>query len=324
MKHFFTLVALAFAVNAAWAQSNLPNGDLENWHNVVVNATLNYDELGVDASDNWMGTLNSLVAVPPTAGGPGPQTIYKTDDKYSGTWAAKAISKNFPLGPSTIFIPGMIGTAVMNMTGVTAILGKPCADCKPIRFKGYYKYDPINGDSCAAVILLSRWNSSAHKRDTVGYGKFVQTERVTTYTPFDVPVTYSGSGSIDTMTVLVVASAGFNVINFLGSVGQEGNTMYVDELKLEYAAGIEQSLMPEVSVNAYPNPTAGRLTIELSRELKNGVFEIYSTDGKMVGSFQAAGLKNTIPVSHLVNGIYHYRLMDGKGLMNTGTFVMKK
>ena len=117
MKQFFTLVMLVMAMNFASAQSNIPNGNFENWYNVVVSATLNYDDLGTGPTDNWTSTLNSLAAVPPTAGGPGPVTVYKTTDKYSGTYAAKAISKSFPLGPITIFIPGMIGTATMEMQG---------------------------------------------------------------------------------------------------------------------------------------------------------------------------------------------------------------
>jgi len=324
MKKLITLVIFAFAVNAAHSQSNVPNGDFENWNTIVLSPTLSYEDLGTNPTDTWMGTLNSLVAVPPTAGGPGPATIFKTTDKYSGTYAAKAVSANFPLGPVTIFIPGMIGTAVMDMVGVRALLGKPCPDCKPLRFKGWYKFEPVNGDSCAAVILLSKWNATAKKRDTIGYGKMVQHTAVSTYTQFDIPVNYTGTGVVDTMTMLVVSSAGFNVINFTGSVGQVGNTMYVDGLMLEYPAGIRQDLMSEVSVNTYPNPATELLNVEVSKEVKNGVFVVYNSAGKLVGSYTASALKNSIPVSNLVNGVYYFRLMDGNNLLNTGSFVMNK
>jgi len=324
MKTFFTIVLLVFAMNAIHAQTNLPNGDFEHWYNVVVNAQLNYDDIGTGPTDNWMGTLNSLAAVPPTAGGPGPVTIFKSTDKYAGTYAAKAVSANFPLGPITIFIPGMIGTAVMDMQGVRALLGKPCPDCKPVRFKGYYKFEPVNGDSCAAVILLSKWNSTAKKRDTIGFGKMVQHNAVGTYTQFDIPVNYTGTGVVDSMTLLVVASAGFNVINFEGSVGQPGNTMYVDELMLEYPAGIQQALMPEVGVKTYPNPASDLLNVEISREVKNSVFEVYNSAGKLVGSFGTSGLKNSFPVNYLAIGVYYFRLMDGMHLLNTGSFVINK
>ncbi|MCX6306170.1 MAG: PCMD domain-containing protein [Bacteroidetes bacterium] len=241
MKHLITFVLLSLAMNTVYSQSKsstgdfvIPNAGFETWYNVVVNATLNYDEIGTGPSDNWMSTLNTLASLPFSVGGPGPVTVFKSTDSYSGTYAAKGVSNIFPLGPITIFIPGMIGTAKMDMVGVRALLGQPCAGCRPSHLKGYYKFEPVNGDSCAAVILLSKWNSSAKKRDTIGYGKFVGHNAVSTYTNFDIPIQYAGTGTVDTMTLLVVSSAGFNVINFMGSVGQVGSTMYVDELSLLY------------------------------------------------------------------------------------------
>jgi len=323
MRKIFTIVLLALAVSAAHSQTNVPNGDFENWHNVV-GPQVSYDELGIDSTDNWMGTLNSLAAVPQIAGGPGPVTVFKSTDKYTGTYAAKAVSANFPLGPVTVFIPGMLGTAVMDFQGVRAILGKPCPDCKPSRFKGYYKYEPVNNDSCAAVILLSQWNADAKKRDTIGYGKMVQRAAVSTYTPFDIPIAYTKSGTVDTMTLLLVSSAGFNIISFMQSHGQPGSTMYVDDLMLEYGEGIDQVLMPEVCVKTYPNPASDLLNVEISKEVKNGTVEVYTPAGKMVGSFVANMLRNSIPLHNMVNGIYYYRLMDGKHLLNTGSFVVNK
>jgi hypothetical protein len=328
MKHLFTLVLLALAMNAAYSQTPvlkenvvIANGDFENWYNVP---TFNYEDIGTGPTDNWTATLNSLAAVPPTAGGPGPVTVFKTTDVHSGNYAAKAVSAPFPLGPVTIFIPGMIGTAQMDMVGVRALLGKPCADCRPSHFKGFYKYEPVNGDSCGAVILLSRWNSTAKKRDTIGYGKMVQREAVSTYTPFDITVNYTGAGVVDSITLLVVSSAGFNVINFMGSVGQSGNTMYVDDLTLDYPNGIQQVVMPEVAVTAYPNPATDILHIDLSKEVKSGSLDVFNAAGKLVGSYSLSAKTNTIPVYSLVNGAYYYRLTSGKDLLNTGSFVIKK
>jgi len=324
MNRFLAVILIAFAVNAAYSQSNIPNGDFENWYHVVVNASLNYDELGTGPTDNWMSTLNSLAALPQSAGGPGPVTAFKVDDVYSGTYAAKLVSEIFPLGKITIFIPGMAGTAVMDMAGVRALLGKPCPDCKPLRFKGYYKFEPVNGDSCAAVILLSRWNSTTKKRDTIGYGKMVEHSPVTHYTPFDIQVNYTGTGSVDTLTMLIVSSAGFNVINFMGSVGQVGNTMYVDALTLEYPAGIEQVLLPDVAVNVFPDPASDVLHVDLSKVVTDGTFEVYASSGRTVGTYSLSGTETSIPVYSLVNGAYYYRLVSGKKLLNTGSFVIKK
>ncbi len=285
MKQLLPLILLILALNGAYSQSKnpatnfiIPNAGFENWHNVVVSVSLNYDDLGTGPSDNWLGTLNPLLAVPQSAGGPGPVTVYKSTDKYAGTYAAKAISKTFIIGPTTIFIPGMIGTAILDMAGVRALLGKPCADCRPTHFKGYYKFEPVNGDSCAAVILLSKWNTGGKKRDTIGYGKMVQHNAVNTYTQFDIPVSYRSTAASDSMTLLVVSSAGFNVINFMGSVGQVGNTMYVDELSLEYPAVL--NLGPDQTVYGGDTVTldAGQfLTYKWSTGSENEVVKIDSS-----------------------------------------------
>ncbi len=324
MKRCFTFLMMFVFLGGVFAQTNVPNGDFETWYTVTVSPTLNYEDIGTGPTDNWTATLNSLAAVPAVAGGPGPVTVFKTNDKYSGNYAAKAVSANFPLGIINIFIPGMIGTAVMNNAAVTAVLGKPCNDCRPSKLKGYYKFEPVNGDSCIALLLLSKWNSVAKKRDTIGYGKWIQKEAVSEWSPFEVSVNYTGTGTVDSITMLVVASAGFNVLNFVGSKGQAGTTMYVDDLALEYPSGIQQNLMPEVSVKIWPNPVSDILTLQTSRNMKDASLEIFSTNGKLVASYSMSGSSQELPVYSLPNGNYHFRLMEGNASLSTGSFIINR
>lgn len=323
MKRIFTIAALLLSSMIVFSQS-IPNGDMEHWHTVIVNPNLSYEDIGSGPTDNWTATLNSLVAVPPLAGGPGPVTVYKTTDKYSGTYAARAVSKNFQLGPVTVFVPGMIGTAKINNATVSAILGQPCADCKPLRLKGYFKFEPVDGDSCGAMILLSKWNAVAKKRDTVGYGAFIQKDAVSEYKAFEVPVNYWNTGSVDSITILVVASAGFNVYNFMGCVGKENSTMYLDDLTIDYPAGIQQVLLPEVRVEVFPNPVSDVLNVRLSKKVQDGTFEIYSTGGKLTRSIPVREDQFTLPVTDLTNGSYYFRLLEGSALQNTGSFVINR
>lgn len=311
-------------LGGVFAQTNVPNGDFETWYTVTVSPTLNYEDIGTGPTDNWTATLNSLAAVPAVAGGPGPVTVFKTNDKYSGDYAAKAVSANFPLGIINIFIPGMIGTAVMNNAAVTAVLGKPCNDCRPSKLKGYYKFEPVNGDSCIALLLLSKWNSVAKKRDTIGYGNWIQKDAVSTWSPFEVPVNYTGTGTVDSITMLVVASAGFNVLNFVGSKGQAGTTMYVDDLALEYPSGIQQNLMPEVSVKVRPNPVSDILTLQTSRNMKDATVDIFSSNGKLVATYTMSGSSQELPVYSLPSGNYHFRLMEGNASLSTGSFIINR
>lgn len=319
-KLLLTLTALLI-IKAGYMQSNVPNGDFENWYNIKVNDTLNYDQLGANPSDNFLYTLNELASLPFPA--VGPVTAFKTTDAYSGTYACKLTSKEFTaLG---IFIPGMVGTATLDMTGVRALLGRPCAGCKPLHLKGYYKFDPVNGDSCAIVCLVSIWDAVKHHRDTIGYAKLVFKSAVTSYTAFDDSLVYRATTEVpDSLTILCIASAGFSVINFEGGVGQVGTTMYVDALKLEYPLGIEETLMPEVNVKVYPDPAKEIVTFEISEIVKNGVIEVYNSEGKALQTIEMNKLRNSCPVSNLSNGIYYFKLKGDGRLLNTGSFVVQK
>jgi hypothetical protein len=323
MRKLLAIFMFILIASSAFTQT-IPNGDLENWDSLHSETTSAWWRQPSFVGVNWLGTLNSLVGLAVTVGGPGPETVFRTTDAYSGTYAAKLVTSHLIFGITTIRIPGMLGTAVMDMVGVRAIIGNPCAGCKPLHFKGYYKFEPVGEDSCAVVAIVSKWNSETHKRDTIAYGKMVQHSAVSTYTPFDIELTYGLSGVPDTLSYLMVSSAGFNVINFMGSQGNDGSTMYVDEVSLEYPAGIEQSLMPDVGVKVYPNPASEQITVELSDKVENGRLEVYTMDGKSTGTYSLKEVKTTLQVKSLSPGTYYFKLMENNHLLNTGTFLIVK
>lgn len=324
MKKLFLVAMTLLLFHSGYSQQQIPNGDLENWYNVPVSGTLNYDQPGTGPTDNWLATLNELASVPAPIG-PGPVTVFKTTDAHGGTYAAKLVSQNFTMFPSDIFIPGMLGTCQMVMTETRALIGRACADCKPVKFTGYFKYEPVSGDSAAAVVLLSKWNTTTKHRDTLGVGFFLIKDAVNEYTKFEIPVYYFTSEvASDSISVLCVASAGFNAVSFTQGRGQVGSTLYIDDLALEYASGISQSLMPEVGVKTYPNPASRMMHVELSKQVRNGVFEMYDASGRQVGSVSCAQLKNIIAVDKLTAGTYYFRLVEGETLLNTGSFTVIK
>lgn len=227
------------------------------------------------------------------------------------------------MGGTSVFLPGMLGTAVVDKIGIKAILGNPCPGCKPLHFKGYYKFEPVKGDSCTIVALVSRWNSQTHKRDTIAFNGFIKKEAVSAYTPFDLQLTYNTADVPDTLTYLMISSAGFNMNNFMLCQGQEGSTLYIDEISLEYPMGIQQSLMPDVAVKVYPNPATEQTTFELSERVVSGSVEIFSVDGKLVKSFGVNDIKTTVQINNLPSGTYYFKLKEGKHLLNTGSFIIQ-
>ena len=205
--------------------TSLTGGCLDNWTDYTEGDYTYYEPDG-----GFLYTLNLLSALPPEIGGPGPVTTEKTTEYYSGTMAAKLVSKNFCPSTSCIFIPGMLGSTTLDIPHQTIHLGKPYTQ-KPLRFKGFYKYAPVAGDSALIEVLLTRYNTALGKRDTVAITKNIIKATVTEYTAFDYTLTYlNNSLTPDTATVLLVSSAGINFTNLTECVGQPGSIMYVDEI----------------------------------------------------------------------------------------------
>jgi hypothetical protein len=324
MKKNLLIASAVFFVITAFGQTNLPNGDFEQWRSVQ----------GIDSvywvpTGDFFQTLDTLANLPSLGGSPGPITAYRTTDAYSGTYAVKLVSNTFPWSPQNIFIPGMLGTTQMNILGNSIFLGKPCPgpDCRPLKLRGFYKYMPVSTDAGEALICVTRYNTSTHKKDTIGSGKMIYKNLQTTYDSIVVPISYNYPASAETpdsMTILVVASAGFRVDSLTSGKGFIGSTMIVDDLSLEYPLGIQQMLMPEVTVKTYPDPAKDLLTVELSEKVKNGTFEVYTLQGQNLNRIALSEKVTEVPVQNLPNATYYFKLTDGKNVINTGFFVIQR
>ncbi len=205
---------------------NIRGGCLDQWE--LVND--GFGNLSLEPAGDYLRTLNYLYTLPEAAGGPGPQTTYKADDSYSGTYAALLITGEFsPMG-SPILIPGVVGTDSLDIPNATIRVGKPYTS-KPERFMGYYKYEPVGGDSALVSVLLSKFNSVEGKRDTIGIARQVFKNTVTTYTLIDLPITYSSTETPDSLTLLICSSADIRLNDLMNCKGQVGSKMWIDEIQ---------------------------------------------------------------------------------------------
>jgi hypothetical protein len=194
----------------------LPNMDMEEWI-----TTPNYENPfphGVWASANKVADLNPDIY---------PVLLFKTEDAYSGDYAAKMVT-NTALGMPLLAGSLSTGLFSVNMENPlkSLIRGVPYKS-RPIRFQGYYKYAGVEGDSCEIRTTLSKWNVIAHKRETIGEAIYRTTDHIDEYTFFDLEVIYFSSGIVDTIEMVFAASAGGEY--FLGEVG---STLYVDDFSL--------------------------------------------------------------------------------------------
>jgi hypothetical protein len=267
-------------------------------------------------------TLDTLVTVPTPSG----ITAYPCDTAHSGTYSAGLITSRIDLG-FPIIIPGVIGTIKVDIPHSKAIIGTPYpyGSATPTRFSGWYKSYPISGDSSAAVVLLSKWNSGTHKRDTLAYNRLSIHGTIDTWTQFDVAVTYlNHTTTPDSLTILLLSCAGFNAAYMFGSVGQVGSRALFDDVNLTDVSGFPLMLMPSVKVKLSPNPASQYLKIELGSNVENGYFEVYDAQAKLIRQYPLNGKSGQISVSDLSAGSYFYKLTENSKLLNSGTFIVVK
>jgi len=313
MKKIFTLVAVLFLIQTGMSQSTLPNGDFESWTYVDILHCYQPD-------GGFFYTLNPLDTIPTPPG----LTAYPCDTAHAGSKSARLITRKIDI--MDILIPGVIGTLQINTMTASAILGTPYTwTTKPERFQGYYKSYPVSGDSSGAIVLLSKWNSTTMKRDTIAYTKLVFHGTVDTWTAFDEAIDYWITTEMpDSITLLLLSCAGYNASVMTASVGQVGSQALFDDVTLTNISGIDMLMMPDVNVRLVPNPASDWMTITLNNMIKDGVFEVYNTQGKRIAQFPVNNLSTTIDLNNLKGGMYYYKLTEGAASLNTGSFVVIK
>ena len=207
---------------------NIRGGCLDQWE--LVDDGFGYKSL--EPAGDFLRTLNYLYTLPAAAGGPGPKTTFNTDDSYSGTYAALLVTGSFQPYPTQppIIIPGLVGTDSLDIPNATICVGKSYTS-KPLSFQGYYKYEPVGGDSALFSVLLSKYNTGAHKRDTIALARQVITNPVSTYTMLDLPLNYYFTDvTPDTLTLLICSSADIRFNDLMNCKGQVGSKLWVDEI----------------------------------------------------------------------------------------------
>jgi hypothetical protein len=209
-------------------QLNITGGCLDQW----VWANDGHGFYCLEPQGGFLRTLNYLTTLPGAAGGPGPLTTDSTKDSYSGKYAALLTTKIFTPQSTPILIPGIIGTDSLDIPNATILLGKGYTS-RPLRFNGYYKYLPIGGDSGVIFVLLSKFNTIAGHRDTVAFARQIIKNAVSTYTPIDLPINYYSTAIPDSLTLIIASSGAINFVDLMGSKGQEGSQLWIDEIQFD-------------------------------------------------------------------------------------------
>ena len=196
----------------------MPNMDMERW--------IQYPNYENPAPHRAWATVNKLVDLNPNLYF---ATTLKTTDAQHGTYAAKMFSDSVSHLP---ILSGSVATGVFTVNLEkpleSLITGAPYKS-KPSRFKGYFKYQPQQGDSCEIRTTLFKWNKNEHKRVRVGEAIMRRTDTTTVYTPFDLPFAYFSQDDPDSIEVIFTSSAGGEYF-----IAKIGSTLYIDNFTFEF------------------------------------------------------------------------------------------
>jgi len=198
---------------------------------------------------------------------------------------------------------------------------------RPTALTGYYKYaDNIISDGGIAVtdtaqiwIMLTKWNSTLAKNDTVGIGMKEIFQQQLTFRSFEVNVNYLSSQQPDSVTVFIdpsmVARAN-KTYQHVGGGSASCSYLTVDNLSLINGnpTAIRDTKATEEFV-LYPNPARDRINFEA--RTADGV--IMDITGKTVSRFSLQQ-EHYLDVSHLSPGTY-FILANGKEGMIRGRFI---
>lgn len=300
MKLPITLILL-FVLGSAMAQTQVPEGGFNNWS---PNATNIYFE----PTGGWWTTLNPLASLG------GPVTVFQTTDAHSGAYAAQLETKLW----GAFLISGLLASGNFVMTEPYIQQGKPYTDM-PSKFKGWYKYTPVNGDSAGVGALLTKYNASTGQKDTLATAIVALTEDVQTYTQFELDFDYLIPGMNPDSIIIVFTSSGDGG-NFMGEVG---STLIIDDVTLEYTSGLQESLLPEFTIQVFPSPASTQLSFAFNTEHPEDLrCSIYSIDGRFMQSFSPAGKEHQMDVSSWPQGKYMLQARAGGYLVSSAKFVI--
>ncbi|MFH0895326.1 MAG: T9SS type A sorting domain-containing protein [Bacteroidota bacterium] len=276
MKKLFTLflfVAAGIYTSQLSAQAPVPAGNFESgWSDTI-------------ACTPWNGIDISVVPIINL------HTFTQTTDAHGGTYAAK-IETKAAAGIGTIPGAGNMGT--IDLISQTVSGGTPFTD-KPTKLKGYIKYTPVAGDTCAMFLLLFQAG------DTMAYGEYYSFTAIPSYTYFEIPLIYDlgMTGNPDTLNIIVLSSMGS---------ANAGSNVKLDDLEFEYFVGVEENATLNVSVS--PNPSAGMLTIQTGVNTESEI-TVMNALGQTVKSTKRNQSKVKLDISDQPDGMYFVQVRNG-------------
>lgn len=240
MKKTAIFLLAMVAGQLALAQTQLPNSNFEDWTTVGVNR---------DSAIGWSSS-NSVVNDPIRG-------LYKSTDHYQGAFAAKISTA--PFGFVQYTTTGMLVNGAAEFTYGGGGGGDDVAygggggtpiSIKPTELRGFYRYETQSAtDQGTAKILLSRYNTTTSKRDTVSYATHIFTPQAG-YVSFSIALPDMMPGIMPDSITTIFSSSNPATVPLHGVFSE----LYLDSLSLYQAP-------PKPVANFTADATTGTINV---------------------------------------------------------------
>ena len=231
------------------------------------------------------------------------------DDAYDGNRAFKIFTYYVNL-PSTL----RLGSVRRPITSARSYKGGVPFTKKPIKLKGYYKYEYGNNcggkDSAEVNIYLRRFNTLSNESDTIGSGKLYLGPSPI-YKLFEVPVIYNSQIDPDSLSIEFVSEHFDTTVK----CNTSNNRFFtIDALSFDFATPTEdiKNLKSPITIN--PNPTSNSIQIDWG---ENSVSDIVLKDtlGRIIQKKAVNTEGVNLDLSSLPIGLYFIEFnQNGKHL----------
>jgi|GEM_PF-892729 len=322
-KFLFYPGLLVFCATFLFAQEETPieNNSFEDWGFYDIDNNGNPTNYEVPGGYWVTGNKISLIAQ-----GEIPLVVYKeSKDVYDGNYAARLVSGVWGDPDTGVKLAALLGTGEFEPDFSNPLNsykpGKPFS-ARPLKFTGYYKYIPVNIeeglDSLEIYAILTKWNTTTLKADTIGTAYMTHGDATTEWTYFDLPMQYVSAETPDTVIIVFTPSKDGRLFPppYVGN----GSTLMVDLVNFEYPVGIADLGTP---LSLFPNPSFDRIHIQYADRENADEWIIVNSAGAEVSHQQIiqSNFSIEVEIGDLPPGIYHFQTLKNRQILSSQSFV---
>ena len=282
-KTILSIAAVAFTSASLFAQ--IPNSGFENW-----------TSMGSYSNPDGWDQLNNLTASASI------YTCTKGTPGFVGTGYLKLVSKTV----GTNVAPGIAVSGLINISAMKPKSGFPYTG-QPQKLTGSWQYMAgATSDAGFISIILTKWNSTSMKRDTIAKANQVLSGMAMSWATFNINLTYKSSALPDSAIIVLSASGATPVAN---------SYLYVDNLSfVGSVAGINNIDNYVSNINTYPNPTSDNINVELyAQKVSTIKLQLIDITGKLIKEINVdevqGNYKHTINTTGISKGIYFLKVI---------------